>query len=206
MKNIISMALKLLIIVVVAAIALGAVNYVTEGPIAEQQAAAANEARQTAFPEAQGFEALYDPESDALKDVSLESLLGTEELPKDYAIIRTVYKALDESGNEIGITAGVVTKGFNSGLNITIGIGTDGAIHGVIVGDNTETAGLGAKAAEPEYEGQYVGKMSPLTVVKASPGDSEIEAITGATITSRAVTDAVNTVGEFYAALTGGAK
>ena len=133
------------------------------------------------------------------------SLPGTE-LPKDYAIIRTVYKALDESGNEIGITAGVVTKGFNSGLNITIGIGTDGAIHGVIVGDNTETAGLGAKAAEPEYEGQYVGKMSPLTVVKASPGDSEIEAITGATITSRAVTDAVNTVGEFYAALTGGAK
>jgi electron transport complex protein RnfG len=206
MKNIVSMALKLLIIVVVSAIALGAVNYVTEGPIAEQMAAAATEARQSAFPEAASFEALYDPGSDALKDVSLASLLGTDELPKDYAIIKTVYKALDASGNEIGITAGVVTKGFNSGLNITIGVGTDGTIHGVIVGDNTETAGLGAKAAEPEYEGQYVGKKSPLAVVKSSPGDSDIEAITGATITSRGVTDAVNTVSEFHAALAGGAK
>ena len=46
----------------------------------------------------------------------------------------------------------------------------------------------------------------PLSVVKSSPGDSEIEAITGATITSRGVTDAVNTVSEFYAALAGGAK
>ena len=61
MKNIVSMALKLLIIVVVSAIALGAVNYVTEGPIAEQMAAAATEARQSAFPEAASFEALYDP-------------------------------------------------------------------------------------------------------------------------------------------------
>jgi electron transport complex protein RnfG len=206
MKNIISMALKLLIIVVVAAIALGAANFVTEGPIAEQKAAAANEARQTAFPEAAGCEAMYDPDNEAVKNVTLESLLSTDELPKDYAIIKTVYKALDESGNEIGITAGVVTKGFNSGLNITIGVGADGTIHGVIVGDHTETAGLGAKAAEPEYQGQYVGKKSPLSVVKSSPADSEIEAITGATITSRGVTDAVNTVSEFYAALTGGAK
>lgn len=206
MKNIISMALKLLIIVVAAAIALGAVNYVTKGPIAEQAAAAATEARQAAFPEAESFEAVYDPNSAALKDVTLTSLLGVDEPPKNFAIIKTVYKALDAGGNELGITAGVVTKGFNSGLNITIGVGADGMIHGVIVGDNTETAGLGAKAAEPEYEGQYVGKKSPLSVVKSSPADSEIEAITGATITSRGVTDAVNTVSEFYAALTGGAK
>jgi len=206
MKNIISMALKLFVIVVVAAIALGAVNYVTEGPIAEQREAAATEARLTAFPEAASFEAIYDPGNDAVKDVTLESLLGTDELPKGYAIIKTVYKALDESGNELGITAGVVTKGFNSGLNITIGVGIDGAIHGVVVGDHSETAGLGAKAAEPEYEGQYVGKKSPLDVVKSSPGDSDIQAIAGATITSRAVTNAVNTVSEFYAALTGGAK
>jgi electron transport complex protein RnfG len=206
MKNIISMTLKLLIIVVVSAIALGAVNYVTKGPIAEQMAAAATEARQTAFPEAASFEAIYDPDSDALSDVTLASLLATDEVSKDYAIIKTVYKALDANGNELGIAAGVVTKGFNSGLNITIGVGSDGAIHGVIVGDNTETAGLGAKAADPEFEGQYVGKASPLNVVKSSPGDSDIQAITGATITSKGVTNAVNTVCEFYAALAGGAK
>ena len=75
----------------------------------------------------------------------------------------------------------------------------------MIVGDNTKRRPWGPGGGT-RISGQYVGKKSPLTVVKASPGDSEIEAITGATITSRAVTDAVNTVGEFYDALTGGAK
>ena len=179
-------------------------NYITEGPIAEQLAAQAREARQTAFPQADSFEALYDP--DALPDVTLASLLGQDEVPEGYDIINTVYTALDADGNELGIAAGVVTKGFNSGLHITIGIGQDGAIQGVIVGDNTETAGLGSKASEPSFQQQYIGKTSPLSVVKASPGDSDIQAITGATITTRGVTDAVNTVSEFYAALAGGAQ
>lgn len=204
MKNIISVTLKLLIITVVSAIALGAVNYVTEGPIAEQMAAQAQEARQSAFPEAASFEALYDP--DALPDVTLASLLGTDEVPDDYGIIQNVYTALDGSGNVLGITAGVITKGFNSGLNLTIGIASDGSVKGVIVGDNTETAGLGARAKEDWFQGQYVGKQSPLTVVKANPEDDQVQAITGATITSKGVTNAVNTVSEFFAAWTGGAQ
>ena len=204
MKNIVSMTLKLLIITIVAAAALGAVNYVTEGPIAEQMAAQALEARQTAFPQADSFEALYDP--DTLPNVTLASLLGQNEVSEDYGIIKTVYTALDADGNEIGITAGVVTKGFNSGLHLTIGIAADGTIQGVIMGDNTETAGLGSKASEPSFQQQYTGKTGPLAVVKASPGDSDIQAITGATITTRGITDAVNTVSEFYAALAGGAQ
>ena len=204
MKNIVSMTLKLLIITIVAAAALGAVNYITEGPIAEQLAAQAQEARQTAFPQADSFKALYDP--DTMPDNTLASLLGQNEVPEDYGIIRTVYTALDADGNEIGIAAGVVTKGFNSGLNLTIGIASDGTIQGVIMGDNTETAGLGSKAKDPEFQQQYIGKTSPLGVVKASPGDSDIQAITGATITTRGITDAVNTVSEFYAVLAGGAQ
>jgi Na+-translocating ferredoxin:NAD+ oxidoreductase subunit G len=204
MKNIISVTLKLLIITVISAIALGAVNYITAEPIAEQAAAAAQEARQSAYPEAASFEALYDPS--ALPDVTLESLLGTDEINDDYGIIKTVYTALDADGNPVGIVAGVVTKGFNSGLNLTIGLASDGTIKGVIVGDNTETAGLGAKAKEDWFQNQYIGKQSPLTVVKAGAGDDEVQAITGATITSRGVTNAVNTVSEFYAALNGGAK
>lgn len=204
MKNIISVTLKLLIITVVSAIALGAVNYVTEGPIAEQMAAQAQEARQSAFPEAVSFEALYDP--DVLPDVTLASLLGTDEVPDDYGIIQNVYTALDGDGNVLGITAGVITKGFNSGLHITIGIASDGTVKGVIVGDNTETAGLGAKAKEDWFQSQYVGKQSPLTAVKANPEDDQVQAITGATITSKGVTNAVNTVSEFFAAWTGGAQ
>ena len=204
MKNIVAITLKLLVITIVAAAALGAVNYVTEGPIADQMAAQALEARQTAFPDAANFEALYDP--DTLPDVTLASVLGQDDVPEDYGIIQTLYTAMDADGNAIGIAAGVVTKGFNSGLHLTVGISADGTIQGVIMGDNTETAGLGSKASEPSFQQQYIGKTSPLGVVKASPGDSDIQAITGATITTKGITDAVNTVSEFYAALAGGAK
>ena len=204
MKNIVAITLKLLIITIVAAAALGAVNYVTEGPIAEQMAAQALEARQTAFPDAKSFEPLYDP--DTLPDVTLASVLGQDDMPEDYGIIQTLYTAMDADGNAIGIAAGVVTKGFNSGLHLTVGIAADGTIQGVIMGDNTETAGLGSKASEPSFQQQYTGKTSPLGVVKSSPGDSDIQAITGATITTKGITDAVNTVSEFYATLAGGAK
>jgi len=206
MKNIVTLTLKLLAITLVCAIALGLVNYVTEGPIVEQALAAAEKARKDAFPDAEGFEAVYDPNIEELKDVTLSSLLGTAELPKEYGIIQTVYTALDKQGNAIGIVAGVVTKGFNSGLNLTVGIKTDGTIAGVIVGDNTETAGLGARASEDWFQDQYVGKQGQLKVAKANPGDDEILAITGATITSKGVTNAVNAVSQFYADLEGGAQ
>jgi electron transport complex protein RnfG len=206
MKNILSVTLKLLVITLVAAAALGAVNYVTAGPIAEQAAKKALEARQSAFPDAADFKALYDPDLEGLKDVTLQSLLGADTLPDGYGIITNVYAALDAGGNDIGIVAGVVTKGFNSGLHITIGIAADGTIAGVVVGDNTETAGLGAKAKESWFQDQYAGKQSPLKIVKANPGEGEVQAITGATITTKGVTNAVNTVSEFYATLAGGAQ
>ena len=206
MKNAITITIKLLIITIISAVALGAVNYITAEPIAEQMKAAALEARQAAFPEAADFIPLYDPDAAETADVTLSSLLGTDEVPDGYGIIKNVYTAVDANGKELGIAAGVVTKGFNSGLNLTIGIALDGTIKGVIVGDNTETAGLGAKASEASFEGQYTGKAAPLGVVKSNPGDSDIQAITGATITTKGITNAVNTVGEFYAAVTGGAQ
>jgi electron transport complex protein RnfG len=206
MKNIVSLTLKLLIITLVCAVALGAVNYVTRGPIEQLALEAARAARETAFPEAADFKALYDPDAAEVKDITLESLTGADELPKDYGIIKTVYAALDANDHKIGIVAGVVTKGFNSGLHITVGIASDGTIKGVIVGDNTETAGLGARAAEDWFQDQYTGKSGQLHVVKAGTGEDEIEAIAGATITTNGVTDAVNTVSRFYAELAGGAQ
>jgi electron transport complex protein RnfG len=204
MKNIVKITLNLLLITIVCAAALGAVNYVTAGPIAERAAEEARQARQSAYPGAADFNALYDP--DALPDVTLASLIGETEIPKEYGIIKSVYAAVDADGNEIGIVAGVVTKGFNSGLHLTVGIAADGTIQGVIVGDNTETAGLGAKASEDEFEGQYAGQQGELTVVKANPGAGQVEAIAGATITSKGVTNAVNAVSAFYADMTGGAQ
>jgi electron transport complex protein RnfG len=128
-------------------------------------------------------------------------------LNNEYSIIKSAYNALDSSGNVIGAVLSITTKGYNSGLNMTVGLGADGTIKGVIIGDNNETQGLGKKAAEPDFNRQFPGKSydNPLNVVKSSPGDSDIQAITGATITSKAVTNAVNTAAEFYKQL-GGAK
>lgn len=191
MKNIVVITLKLLIITLVAGIILGVVNGVTEEPIAQQTIKEANEARQTVFPEAADFQEL---------DI---------DVPEEYAIIKSVYEALDENKNVIGITAAVTTKGYNSGLNLTIGVGADGVIKGVAVGSHSETAGLGAKATQPEFQSQYTDKSydQPLNVVKTVPtGDYDIQAITSATITSNGVTDAVNKVTAFYKQMAGGAQ
>jgi electron transport complex protein RnfG len=189
MKNIVSITLKLFVITVVAAALLGVVFSITKEPIARQEEKAAEEARLAAFPDAANFE-----DSGA-------------EIPDEYGIITSVYNALDKDGNVIGATLSITTRGYSSGLNMTVGLGADGKIKGVIIGDNNETQGLGKKAAEPAFNGQFPGKAydNPLKVVKASPGESDIQAITGATITSKAVTNAVNTAVEFYKQL-GGAK
>ena len=62
-----------------------------------------------------------------------------------------------------------------------------------------ETPGLGAKADDAEYLAQYIGKSGELSVVKTEPSaDSQIQAVTGATITSSAIADAVNAAQQFY--------
>ncbi len=191
MKNIIVITVKLLVITIAAAALLGVVNGITKEPIAEQARKEADEARRAAFPDAVSFQE------------------NAAAIPDAYAIIKSVYTAKDADGNAIGITASVVTKGYSSGLGLTVGIGADGAIKGVIVGSHNETPGLGAKAAEDWFASQYTAKPygQPLTVVKSPPAaDNEIQAITSATITSRSVTDAVNTVAAYYADILGGAQ
>jgi electron transport complex protein RnfG len=73
----------------------------------------------------------------------------------------------------------------------TVGVDNDGVITGISVGGSSfsETAGLGARAKEAWFAEQYIGKASPIALTKDG---GEIDAITSATITSRAVTTAVN--------------
>lgn len=191
MKNIIVMTVKLLAITLVAGLLLGVVNYVTREPIAEQEKAAADAARFSCFPAANDF---------AVKEI---------EIPEEYGIINNVYTALDADGNEIGVAMGITTKGFNAGLNLTVGISADGKVTGVVMGSHQETPGLGANASDPEFMDQYkdVPYDPALVVVKVTPAEeNEIQAITAATITSRGITDAVNTAAEFYESVIGGTR
>lgn len=191
MKNIFVITIKLLIITLIAGAVLGLVYSVTKEPIAQQAIAQANEARFAAFPEAADFKEL------------------TDDIPAEYAMIESVHTALDAQGGALGITAAVVTKGYSRGLHLTVGIGNDGEIKGVIIGAHEETPGLGARATEEWFYSQYAGKATnqPLRVVKASAtGDYDIEAITGATITTDGITDAVNAVAAYFAQTAGGVQ
>ncbi len=176
MKEITKLAIILLIITSVAAAGLGYVNGITEGPIAEQLRLADIEARKQVLPEAEDFQQL-----------DIES-------PDDYKIVSEVFKGT-VGENKTGYTFKTVPSGYGGTIEVMVGISSEGVVTGVSIGNHTETPGLGAKAANDDYKGQYTGKTSDMevTVIKAgAPSDNEVVAISGATITSRAVTDGVN--------------
>ena len=86
-------------------------------------------------------------------------------------------------------------------MEVIIGIDNEGSIDGVRIGNHAETPGLGAKAADEEFVEQFGGKSidKPIQVKKTENlDDNEIQALTGATITSEAVSDAVNLVMNYY--------
>lgn len=108
-------------------------------------------------------------------------------------LIREVHAAYDGS-KLVGYVFSAVPKGYAGEMKITVGIDAAQKVTGVSIGENKETPGLGTKAAEPGFIGQYLGKdrQKALQVVKRPPSaGNEIQAISGATITSKAVTSAV---------------
>ncbi|WP_297132328.1 RnfABCDGE type electron transport complex subunit G [Terrisporobacter sp.] len=183
MNSILKLGLNLFIICAVAAGLLAGTNQITEPIIAERNEQANNEARQMVLPDASDFE-LLDP-NDYGKNAEVE--------------IVEVYKGLN--GSDIaGYTIKALPKGYGGEIELMVGIKSDGTISGVNIGNMTETPGLGAKAQEEDFYGQYAGKpATELSVIKSgSAGETEIQAISGATITSKAVTSGVNAAVEVY--------
>ena len=89
------------------------------------------------------------------------------------------------------------TSGFGGAISMMVGVSTDGAVTGVSILSHEETAGLGTKAMTEEFLGQYVGRTGTLTVKTGA--DTDIQHISGATVTSSAVTDGVNIALAFIA-------
>ncbi len=173
---------RLAVITVCAGLILGLVYSVTEEPIARQEELKATTARQEVLPEATEFIPM---------EVEGSGVEG-------YDIITDVFEGVAD-GQTVGYTMSIATKGFSPNLIMTVGMDADGVITGVNIGGHEETPGLGANAVKPEFLGQYVGAGGSLAVVKTPGGQTgEIVALTGATITSKAVTDAVNTARDYY--------
>lgn len=188
LKDIIVTGLILLLIAGVAGVALGFVNAITKGPIAEQNKIAEDQAKLAAFPEAKQFEPI-DP-------AKWQTLLEGDEKE----IVESVDMARD-NGDALGYVIKVAPQGYGGPVETIVGITNDGKLTGINIVNHAETPGLGAKAQEPAWQGQFKDKPaeSPLNLVKnKKAGPNEVEALTGATITSTAVTDGVNAAINLY--------
>jgi len=196
MNKILKNTLILTAITVIAGLALGAVYEVTKEPIAKAQEAAKQEACQQVFPEADSFEAM---------DVDADAAAKAIEIMGTNATVDEVYAA-KVSGSDAGYVVTTTDKdGYGGNIQISVGIMSDGTINGISILSISETAGLGMRATEPKFYNQYAEKKTERFYVSKDGGEGEpIDALSGATITSRAVTGAVNTALGYYQNVLGG--
>ena len=123
--------------------------------------------------------------------------------------INDVEEAVDASGNVLGYVITVTAKdGSQGSITFSVGIQNDGTVNGYSITDISETPGLGMKAQEEEFYGQFEDKkVDSFTVVKQTPSsDDQIEAITGSTITSKAMANGCNAAILYFQNALGGAQ
>jgi electron transport complex protein RnfG len=201
-KKIVHDALILFAFTVVLGLLLGIVYGITKDPIDQVNYEKTQSAYKQVFADAASFEEVTDFDSDSTKTFLTENGYSDE--------IEAVNTALDASGNILGYVLIVTAKdGSQGSITFSVGIQNDGTVNGYSITDISETPGLGMKAQEEDFYGQFEDKnVESFTVVKATPSsDDEIEAISGSTITSKAMANGVNAcLLYFHNELSGGAE
>ncbi len=183
-------AIILFAITLISGLVLGFVYDITKAPIAAAAKAAKNEAYAVVFPDAKDFE-----ENDAEKAKIAETADEISGKGFGHVNIDAVVDAKDNSGNNIGRVITATSKdGYNGTVQLSVGIKSDGMVVGITFLTLAETPGLGMRAGEKDFYSQFANKNTKeFKLVKGSAGgDNEISAISGSTITSSAVTNAVN--------------
>jgi electron transport complex protein RnfG len=120
----------------------------------------------------------------------------------------------DASGKTVGIVFTTTTKSYGGDIQVMTGVDMSGKVTGVQILSINDTAGLGMNAQKESFREQFIGLVKGIVVQKNSSNhdNNEITALTGATITSKAVTTAVNSALESFDAVSsqyienGGAK
>ena len=198
MNKIVKNTLILTLITVIAGVLLGAVYEVTKTPIAQSQETAKKEAWQAVF---------SDVKLDDFKAEDVDQK-AADKAVKDMGVNATIDEVC--TAGDAGYVITTTDKdGFGGNIQITVGIKKDGTINGVSILSISETAGLGMKAKDdPSWGKQFAGKkVESFSVVKDGSGsgdDAKIDAISGATITSKAVTGAMNSCLAYFQSLEGG--
>ncbi len=207
MKDVIQLTAKLLIICVLAAALLGATYGFTSGPIEQGKQARAKASRQAVLSEADAFEA-----------VDIEALKASGEWHDNTDKNVSVTEAYigTAGGEQVGMTVKVTSKGYNPGIEITIGFMPDGSVEAVNIGSHQETPGLGANASNPKFLNQFAKHMPYFTIgggsAEAASGPSadsgsgemvEVDALTSATLTSNGVISGINVAYDFFKSVYG---
>lgn len=189
-NKIIKDAMALTLITLVAGAALGAVHGITKEPIARQEALTKAEAYKEVFEEANDYSTveMTDELAGQLRD-SLDS--------EGYQAqsIDEIVEAVDGSGASLGYIVTVISsEGYGGDIKFTMGVQSDGTMNGISILSISETAGLGMRANTDEFKSQFVGKNTDKLVYtkNGASADNEIDALSGATVTTNAMTNGVN--------------
>lgn len=203
MNKIIKNALILMAITLVAGLLLGTVYGITKEPIAQAEAKAEQEAYLAVFPGAEEFveseqkDELLAAAADALTAAGYDSTADT---------IENFY-LVNNGGQIAGVVINLTShEGYGGDINFSMGIDLEGTVKGVEILSISETAGLGMHATEDSFKGQFRDKAVDQFVVTktGAAAENEIDAISGATFTSKAMTNGVNAGICFYQSLVEG--
>lgn len=192
MKSMIKDAAILFVITLISGLLLGVVYEVTKEPIAVQEALRKNKACKEVFQGAVNFEAL--------------ELSVPETGEKAEATINEVSRAVAEDGTVLGYVFDITThEGYNGDIQFTMGIRMDGTVNGISLLSIAETPGLGMKAEDvlkPQFAEKNVSLFTYTKTGAMSP--DQIDAISGATVTTNAMVNGVNAGLEFFKTELGG--
>lgn len=172
--TLINMFVALFVICIVSGGVLGVVYNATKDPITAAETAKKTKAIKNVL-----------PEFNELKETMVMSALEDVEIP--------FYLAYDADNNFIGAAVETFTnKGFSGNISLMVGILADGTLKNISVLQHAETPGLGSKMTEPTFKDQFNGKKADSFNIKVKKDGGDVDAITAATISSRAFCDAVN--------------
>jgi electron transport complex protein RnfG len=179
----------LFLITLISGALLGLVYEVTKEPIARQEQLAQDEACKEVFADAESFEEIA-----AQPELSPESLTAYVTEQGFDAEIGNVLAAMDADGKQLGCVITVTDhEGYGGDITFTMGVQNDGTLNGVSILSISETAGLGMRAEEvlkPQFTNKKADSFSYTKTGAAS--ENQIDAISGATITTNAFVNGVN--------------
>lgn len=200
MNKIVKNAIILTVITLISGLGLGFVYEITKAPIKASQEKEKQIAYKTVLKEANKFEAYEDFDAE-----EAQKLLESNNLQGES--ISEVAVAKDDANKDIGYVITALTKeGYGGEIKVSVGIQMDGTVTGIEILSISETAGLGMKASEASFKDQFKDKqVEKFSYTKnGEQGDDKIDALSGATITTSAVTNAVNASLVYFQNMLGG--